>query len=101
PLPRTGEVGALWADGEGRTLSLVCLVWFGVALLFLIVGVLTGRYVRYAVTAIPAVAVGAGVALGALWRWRWGKGAAIALLAFSVAATLLVWYARITRAYHG
>jgi hypothetical protein len=71
-----------------------------VALLFLIVGVLAGRYVRYAVTAIPAVAVGAGVALGALWQWRWGRGIAIVLLVFAIASTLLVWYGRITRAYH-
>jgi hypothetical protein len=90
----------LWRREGGRTLCLVCLVWFGVALLFLIVGVLAGRYVRYAVTAIPAVAVGAGVALGALWQWRWGRGIAIVLLVFAIASTLLVWYGRITRAYH-
>ncbi|MDQ2785381.1 MAG: hypothetical protein M3Y58_10315 [Chloroflexota bacterium] len=88
------------AGGLGSRLCLVCLVWFGVALLFLVVGVLAGRYVRYAMTAIPAVAVGAGVALGSLWQWRWGRGIAIVLLVFSIAATLLVWYGRITRAYH-
>jgi len=88
------------AGGLGQSLCLVCLVWFGVALLFLVIGVLAGRYVRYAVTAIPAVAVGAGVALGSLWQWRWGRGIAIVLLIFSIAATLLVWYGRITRAYH-
>lgn len=97
PSPAAAREGS----GEGgRSLCLVCLVWFGVALLFLIVGVLAGRYVRYAVTAIPAVAVGAGIALGALWRWRWGRGMAIVLVIFSIAATLLVWYGRITRAYH-
>lgn len=89
----------LWREGT-RSICLVCLVWLGVSLLFLIIGVLAGRYVRYAVTAIPAVAVGAGVALAYLWRWRWGRGIAIVLLVFSVAATLLVWYGRITRAYH-
>jgi len=90
-------------EGAGRLekpLCLVCLVWFGVSLLFLVVGVLAGRYVRYAMTAIPAVAVGAGVALGYLWQWRWGRGVALALLVFSVASTLLVWYGRVTRAYH-
>jgi len=97
PLPRTAGGGA---GGGGRTLCLVCLAWVGVALLFLVVGVLAGRYVRYAVTAIPAVAVGAGVALGSLWQWRWGRGIAIVLLIVSIAATLLVWYGRITRAYH-
>jgi len=95
PLPRGKGAGGL-----GKTLCLVCLVWVGVALLFLVVGVLAGRYVRYAVTAIPAVAVGAGVALGALWQSRWGRGIAIVLLVVSIAATLLVWYGRITRAYH-
>jgi len=97
PTPRTAGGGA---GGGGRVLCLVCLVWFGVALLFLIVGVLAGRYVRYAVTAIPAVAVGAGVALGFVWRWRWGRAVAIVLLVLSVVSTLLVWYGRITRAYH-
>ncbi len=94
PLPRTGE------GDPTKTLCLVCLVWFGVALLFLVVGVLAGRYVRYAMTAIPAVAVGVGVALGYLWQWRWGKGVAIVLVIFTIASTLLVWYGRITRAYH-
>ncbi|MHB8648476.1 MAG: hypothetical protein ACYDAR_22060, partial [Thermomicrobiales bacterium] len=88
------------AGGVGSHLCLVCLVWCGVALLFLIIGALTGRYVRYAVTAIPAMAVGAGVALGYLWQWRWGRGIALALLVFSAVSTLLVWYGRITRAYH-
>ncbi len=90
----------LWRGKPTKILCLVCLVWFGVTLLFLVVGVLAGRYVRYAVTAIPAVAVGSGVALGFLWQWRWGKGVAMALLAVSIVSTLLVWYGRITRAYH-
>jgi hypothetical protein len=84
----------------GKQLCLTCLVWFGVSLAFLIVGVLAGRYVRYAATAMPAVAAGAGIALGYGWRWRWGKVMTILLLAFSAGATLLVWYGRITRAYH-
>ncbi|MGI8689252.1 MAG: hypothetical protein ACR2M3_11795 [Thermomicrobiales bacterium] len=95
PFPKRKGVGGL-----GSRLCLVCLVWFGVALLFLVVGVLAGRYVRYAVTAIPAVAVGAGVAIGYLWQWRWGRGIAIVLFVFGITATLLVWYGRITRAYH-
>jgi hypothetical protein len=86
--------------GLGRQLCLTCLVWFGVSLAFLVVGVLAGRYVRYAATAMPAVAVGAGVALGYGWQWRWGRVMTILLLAFSAGATLLIWYGRITRAYH-
>lgn len=86
--------------GAARRLAVLCLIWFGVSLAFLVAGVLAGRYVRYALTAIPAVAVGAGVALGYGWRWRWGRVVAVALLAFSVATTLLIWYGRITRAYH-
>ncbi len=86
--------------GLGKQLCLMCLVWFGVSLAFLVIGVLAGRYVRYAVTAIPAVAVGAGVALGYGWQWRWGRVIALMLLAFSTGATLLIWYGRITRAYH-
>jgi hypothetical protein len=99
PFPRSAGEG----QGEGAiSLRLValCVVWCGVSLLFLIVGVLTGRYVRYSMTAIPAVTIGAGMALGYLWRWRWGRAVALLLLAFSVASTLLVWYGRITRAYH-
>ena len=94
--PREGGLGGL-----GKQLCLICLVWFGVSLLFLVVGVLAGRYVRYAATAMPAVAVGAGVALGYGWRWRWGRVMTILLLAFSAGATLLIWYGRITQAYHG
>ncbi|MGI8854987.1 MAG: hypothetical protein ACR2JW_04490 [Thermomicrobiales bacterium] len=96
--PPHGGGGA--GGGGRRRLCLVCLVWFGVSLAFLIVGVLAGRYVRYAATAIPAVAVGAGVVLGYGWQWRWGRVMAIVLLAFSTGATLLIWYGRITRAYH-
>jgi hypothetical protein len=90
--------------GEGAAVSArlaaLCVVWFGVSLLFLFAGVLAGRYVRYAMTAIPAVAVGAGVVIGYGWRWSWGRALALLLLGFSVVSTLLVWYGRITLAYH-
>ncbi len=91
-------------EGEGdrlsRRLCVMSLVWGGVAIVFLVVGVLAERYVRYAVTAIPAVAVGAGVALGYGWRWRWERAVVVMLLMFSAVSTALVWYGRITRAYH-
>jgi len=74
--------------------------WLLGALVLLIVGVLTGQFVRYAVSALPAVAVGASVALAHSWRWPWGRVAVIALLAFTGLATLFMWYGRITRTYH-
>jgi len=57
-------------------------------------------YVRYPLYALPAVSLGAGVALGWLTRHgRWGVCVAVALLAFSAVTTLLMWYDRIVFAF--
>lgn len=80
--------------------ALALSAWLLGALVLLVVGVLTGQFVRYAVSALPAVAVGAGTALASGWRWPWGRVAVIALLAFTALATLFMWYGRITRTYH-
>ncbi len=93
-------------DGEtpvfaARYAPLVVVGWLLGTLALLAVGVLSGRFVRHAVSAIPAVAVGASAVLAYVWRWRWGRVAVVALLAATTAATLLIWYGRITRTYHG
>jgi hypothetical protein len=69
PLSRSAGEGPGEGTAVSARLAALCVVWFGVSLLFLFVGVLAGRYVRYAMTAIPAVAVGAGVVIGYGWRW--------------------------------
>lgn len=89
-------------DARGtRHAALVMLGWLLGTLALLVIGVLTGRFVRHAVSAIPAVAVGASAVIAYAWRWRWGRVAVVALLVATAAMTLLIWYGRITRTYHG
>jgi len=75
-------------------------VWLAVAGAMLVVGIVARLYVRYPLYALPAVSLGAGVALGWLTRHgRWGVCVAVALLAFSAVTTLLMWYDRIVFAF--
>ena len=91
--------GRQYRDADANA-ALVLSAWLVGALVLLIVGVLSGQFVRYAVSALPAVSVGAGVALAYGWQWRVGRVAVFALLALTAFATLVVWYGRITRTYH-
>jgi len=53
-------------------------------------------YVRYPLYALPAVSLGAGVALGWLTRHgRWGVCVAVALLMISTILLAFFWYSRI------
>ena len=77
----------LWRKGMGasrRAAAFTIAVWLLVATIMLMVGIVARLYVRYPLFALPAVAVGSGVALAWLVRHaRWGRYVAAALLAFS------------------
>ncbi len=75
-------------------------VWLGAAAIMLVVGLVGRLFVRYPLFALPAVSLGAGVALAALWgRGTWGRVATVALLLVAVVWSLLVWYDRIVYAF--
>ncbi len=86
--------------GRAWDAALTVGVWLAVAVVMLVVGLVGRLYVRYPLFALPAVALGAGVALAALAQYRfWGRLAVAALLIFSVASSLLMWYDRIVYAF--
>ncbi len=86
--------------GRLQSSALTLAVWMVVAATMLVVGIVARLYVRYPLFALPAVALGSGVALARLMRraW-WGRYAAAVLLAFSAITTLLMWYDRIVYAF--
>lgn len=100
-LDEPAAFGSQYIDADAdANATLVLNAWLIGALVLLVVGVLSGQFVRYAVSALPAVSVGAGVTLAYGWQWRVGRGAVLALLALLAFATLVVWYGRVTRTYH-
>lgn len=86
-----------WATGVRLALARRPLGWALLAVLltatfFAVVHLLAGVWVRYFVFLGPALAIGAGVALGWLWRRaRWGKLATYATLAYCLAAAGSFW----------
>jgi hypothetical protein len=87
--------------GQGRAmLVLAAAGWLLSVALFAIVGWTVNLYVRYALFALPVLALGAGILLAGVWR-RGPLGAAITLmlLAFYVAEALALWQYRITYAF--
>lgn len=84
------------AAGLAR-LRLVSLVWWAVAALFALVGLILNVYVRYAYYLLPVIAIGAGVTLGRLAsRGRWATAAVTLVLVATAGAGLWFWYLRIT-----
>lgn len=78
-------------------LRLVSLVWWTVAALFALAGLVLNVYVRYAYYLLPVIAIGSGVTLGRLAnRGRWATAAATLLLVATASAGLWFWYVRIT-----
>ena len=78
-------------------LRLTSILWWGVAALFALAGLLLNVYVRYAYYLLPAIAVGAGLALARLSRTgRWAPLAVAVLLAVTAPAGLWFWYLRIS-----
>ena len=78
-------------------LRLASILWWGVAALFALAGLLLNVYVRYAYYLLPVVATGSGLTLARLTRLgRWGQVAVALLLAATTAAGLWFWYLRIS-----
>jgi hypothetical protein len=71
--------------------------WFGVVALFAIVGWATSVYVRYMLSALPVIALGAGLLLSCVWR-RGSSGRLLSLLVvvFFAVEAMLLWHYRIS-----
>lgn len=83
-------------EALGR-LRLASVVWWLVAALFALVGLLLNVYVRYAYYLLPVIAIGAGLSLARLTRaGRWGQVVVALLLVDTTAAGLWFWYLRIS-----
>ncbi|CAA9589316.1 MAG: hypothetical protein AVDCRST_MAG88-4550, partial [uncultured Thermomicrobiales bacterium] len=97
PLFALAALGAMRGSKALERLRLASILWWGVAALFALAGLLLNIYVRYALYLLPAVAVGAGLSLSRLSRaGRPGQVAVALLLALTSAAGLWFWYLRIT-----
>ena len=78
-------------------LRLASGVWWLVAALFAIVGLLLNVYVRYAYYLLPVIAIGAGITLARLTRaGRWGQIIVGIILAATTIGGLWFWYLRIS-----
>jgi hypothetical protein len=78
-------------------LRLTSILWWLVAALFALAGLLLNVYVRYAYSLLPVIAVGAGLALARISRaGRWGRAVVALLLVATTAAGLWLWYLRIS-----
>ncbi|MDQ5866015.1 MAG: hypothetical protein M3390_09830 [Chloroflexota bacterium] len=71
--------------------------WLAVVALFAIVGWATSVYVRYMLSALPVVALGAGLLLSGVWR-RGSSGRLLSLLVvvFFAVEALVLWHYRIS-----
>ena len=95
--------GQMWRHGapgtlqSRRNLVLAATVWFGVALLFAVIGWVLNLYVRYALFVLPFAAIGMGVALAFLWRRfpRYGVGMTLMVCAYYLVTFGLLWYDRV------
>lgn len=98
--PPLFALAGLWLMRGGKGLArlrLASVIWWLVAALFAIAGLLLNVYVRYAYYLLPVVAVGAGLTLARLTRTgRAGQALVALLLAATTAAGLWFWYLRIS-----
>lgn len=78
-------------------LRLASILWWGVATIFALAGLLLNVYVRYALYLLPPIAIGAGLVLARLSRTgRWGRAVVATLLVLTTGAGLWFWYLRIS-----
>jgi hypothetical protein len=81
--------------GRARAVFVAC-GWALAVLLFALVGWIANLYVRYALFALPIVAVGAGVLLGQLGRkGRWGAAIPLLVVGYFAVEALVLWQYRI------
>jgi hypothetical protein len=89
----------LWRShgSTGRTRAvLVACAWAVAVITFALVGWIANLYVRYALFALPVVALGAGVLLGLLARrGRWGSALILLVVGFFVVEAVVLWQYRI------
>ncbi|MBF6611938.1 MAG: hypothetical protein IVW55_02290 [Chloroflexi bacterium] len=84
---------------KGR-LALAAVGWTLAVLLFALVGWIVNLYVRYALFALPIVALGTGILLSSLWRrGRSGAWLSTIIVAYFVAEALALWQYRINYAF--
>jgi hypothetical protein len=72
-------------------------VWLAVVAVFAVFGWATSIYVRYMLSALPVVALGAGVLLSALWgRGSTGRWLSLLVVVFFAVEALVLWHYRIS-----
>ncbi len=97
--PAKGKSLSPEGRGKGR-LALAAAGWGLAALLFALVGWIANLYVRYALFALPVIALGTGILLSALWRkGRMGAWLSMLIVAYFVAEVLALWQYRINYAF--
>lgn len=97
PLLALAALPLLRGTPDRERLRLTSALWWLVALLFALAGLLLNVYVRYAYYLLPPVAIGAGFALALLWRR--GRAAQLAITLLLIATTgagFWLWYLRIS-----
>jgi hypothetical protein len=97
PVFALAALGLMRGTKDLERLRLASVLWWAVAALFALAGLLLNVYVRYAYYLLPVVATGSGLTLSRLTRLgRWGQVAVGVLLACTAAAGLWFWYLRIS-----
>lgn len=102
--PPVLALAGLWLMQGTKALTrlrLASILWWTVAAIFALAGLLLNVYVRYAYYLLPVIAIGAGLTLARLTRlprrYRpWGQFAVALLLTGTAAYGLWFWYLRIS-----
>lgn len=92
--------GQSTARDRHRRLVLGVIGWSVAVVIFAFVGWATNLYVRYALFALPVLALGTGVLLSRIWgKGRYGGWLSLLVVAFFVVETFSLWQYRITYAF--
>jgi hypothetical protein len=95
-IPLVFVVPGLMALRRRQLLWAALVAWFGVALLFLLVGYRISMVDKQVFYAFPAVCICWAIYAGRYWRGgRWGRLLVVAIYAFTLAAALDQWVLRI------
>ncbi|MGI8589373.1 MAG: hypothetical protein ACR2M0_17070, partial [Chloroflexia bacterium] len=96
-VARRRRAGPGARDPAARRMLLAAGVWAGVVIAYAIVGMAANLYVRYALFALPLVALGSGLLLSALAANGRPARALVTLIMFAATLDALAfWYMRIT-----